>query len=139
MQESRKSFQPKGSGRSYGEQSFQMFLETADLKSIIDGIDSEGSADASGIKTPPEITFKAQVSVMSNGKGRPDEQVVMLLISDQDASKLKGITENNWGKRMLIVSRNKAIAAPSISQPLSSRSVMFPVKDANVLSNLFNH
>jgi hypothetical protein len=136
--DSHKTFVPGGSARSFGEQSFQLFLATDELKSMVDIINTEGSADASGVTAPPVMTFKANVSTVINSKGRPGEQTVMLLISDHDASRLKDVTENNIGNRMLIVCHNRGIAALVISQPIGFRQLMFPVKNSNVLNAFQN-
>jgi hypothetical protein len=136
MSESRKTFQGGEPQGSFGEQSFQIFLATDSLTDLMKAVESEGSAEASGLKASPDLAFKAKVFAGKNGNGRLGEQTVILVVSDQDASKLKDLTENNFGKRLLIVCRNKVIAAPAISAPLASRQLLFTVKDSSVLSIL---
>ncbi len=65
-----------------------------------------------------------------------ESQGIILIVSDEDASKLRELTENNFGKRLLIVCRNRVIAAPAISAPLASRQLMFTVKNSAVLDSL---
>jgi hypothetical protein len=136
MGESKKTFQAGGSQGSFGEQSFQVFLATGNLTNVATTVDVEGSADASDLKASPDMAFKAKVFAGSSGSERPGEQTVILVVSDQDAAKLKGLTEDNFGKRLLIVCRNKVIAAPAISAPLASRQVMLTVKNSAVLDSL---
>lgn len=131
-----KTVQAGGSQGSFGEQSFQVFLATDNLTNVATTVDAEGSADASDLKTSPAMAFEAKVFAGSSGSGCPGEQTVILVVSDQGAAKLKGLTEDNFGKRLLIVCRNKVIAAPAISAPLASRRLMFTVKDATVLDSL---
>lgn len=135
-EESRQTFQAGGSQGSFGEQSFQVFLATGNLTNVAITVDADGSADASDLKAAPDMAFKAKVFAGSSGSERPGEQTVILVVSDQDAAKLKGITEDNFGKRLLIVCRNKVIAAPAISTPLASRQLMFTVKNSAVLDSL---
>ncbi len=119
-----------------GQQSFQIFLAAGNLTNVANTVDSQGSADASGLKASPEVAFKAKVFAGSSGNERPGEQSVILVVSDQDASKLKDLTDNNFGKRLLIVCRNKAVAAPVISVPITSNKLMFTVKDPSILEAL---
>ena len=77
-----------------------------------------------------------QLFAGNSGSDRPGEQTVILVLNDQDASKLKALTENNLGKRTLLVCRNKVIAAPMISVPITSKQFMFTVKDSGVLDSL---
>lgn len=125
-----------GSQGSFGEQSFQVFLAAGNLTNVATTVDAEGSADASDLKVSPDIAFKAKVFAGSSGSERPGEQTVILVVSDQDAAKLKGLTEDNFGKSLLIVCRNRVIAAPAISAPLASRQLMFTVKNSAVLDTL---
>lgn len=136
MEESRQTFQAGGSQGSFGEQSFQVFLAAGNLTNVAIIVDVEGSADASDLKASPDMSFKAKVFAGSSGSERPGEQTVILVVSDQDAVKLKGLTEGNFGKRLLIVCRNKVIAAPAISAPLASRQLMLTVKNSAVLDSL---
>ena len=59
-----------------------------------------------------------------------------IIIGDKDVPKLGKLTESNFGKRMLIICRNKLIAAPSISMPLNSNRFYIPVKDVDFLNSL---
>jgi hypothetical protein len=137
MGESITTFQASGTPASFGEQSFQLFLAAGGLTNIVTSINSEGSADASNLKVPPDLTLKAKVSAWNSGnQRRPDEQIVMLVVSEKDAAKLKGLSEDNFGKRLLIVCRNKAIAAPTLSVPLVSTQLTFTVKNSAVLDSL---
>jgi hypothetical protein len=123
---------------SFGEQSFQIFLVTDSLTNVVNTVDSEGSSDANRLKTPPNLEFNAKVFTGRSGNERPGEQTVILVVSEQDASKMKDLTENNYGKRLLFVCRNKVIAAPKVSAPVASRQVLFTVKNSGVLDNLRN-
>lgn len=136
MGESKKTFQAAGSQGSFGEQSFQVFLATGNLTNVATTVDGEGSADASDLKAFPDMAFKAKVFAGSSGSERPGEQTVILVLSDQDAAQLKALTEDNFGKRLLIVCRNKVIAAPAISAPLASTQLMLTVKNSAVLDSL---
>lgn len=136
MEESRQTIQAGGSQGSFGEQSFQIFLATDGLTNVANTVDSDGSADASNLKASADLEFKAKVFAGSSGKERPGEQTVILVVSEQDASKLKDLSEDNFGKRLLLVCRNQAIAAPVISAPLASRQLMFTVKNATVLNGI---
>jgi len=136
MGESKKSVQPEGHQSSFGEQSFQVFLATGNLTNVAITVATEGSADASDFKAFPDMTFKAKVFAGNSGSERPGEQTVILVVSEQDASKLKNLSEDNFGKRLLFVCRNKVIAAPAISAPLASRQLMLTVKNASILDSL---
>jgi hypothetical protein len=130
MEQSWQNYGPGSSPSSLVEQSFQVFLATGNLTNVANTIDTEGSADASNLRTSPDLAFQAQVFAGSSGSERPEERTVILVVSDQDAGKLKDLTEQNFGKRLLIVCRNKVIAAPVISSPLNSRQLMFTVKSS---------
>lgn len=136
MGEFKGNFQAGGSQGSFEEQSFQVFLATGNLTNVATTVDADGSADASDLKASPDMAFKAKVFAGSSGGERPGEQTVILVVSDQDAAKLKGLTEDNFGKRLLFVCRNRVIAAPAISAPLASRQLMFTVKNSAVLDTL---
>ena len=131
-------FQPGGSQGTFGEQSFQLFLATGGLTNVATTVDAEGSANASDLKASPDMAFKAKVFVESSGSERSGKQTVTLFVSDQDAAKLMGLSEDNFGKRLLIVCRNKVIAAPTISVPLVSKQFTFTVKNAAALNILQN-
>ena len=133
-----KTIQGGGSQGSFGEQSFQIFLVTDSLTNVVNTIESEGSADASSLKASPNAVFKAKVFAGNSGSERPGEQTVILVVSEQDTSKLKELSENSFGKRLLIVCRNRVIAAPTISAPLASRQLIFTVKDSRVLDSIQN-
>jgi hypothetical protein len=137
MGESKKAaFAAGGSPSSFGEQSFQIFLATGSLTNLVTIVDSEGSADISNIKASPEMAFRAKVFAGRSGSERPDEQTVILVVNDQDAAKLKTLSEENLGQRLLIVCRTNVISAPTILAPLSSPQLMFTVKNSVVLESL---
>ncbi|NOS72452.1 MAG: hypothetical protein HOP33_21335 [Verrucomicrobia bacterium] len=138
MGESRKSFQAGESQDSSGDKNFQIFLATDGLTNVLNKVESEGSADASDLKTAPDMTFTAKIFSGKSGSERPGEQTVILVVSEQDVSKLKELSENSFGKRLLIVCRNRVIAAPTISAPLASRQLLFTVKDSRVLDSIQN-
>jgi hypothetical protein len=138
MCQPQKTFQAGVAQGSLGEQSFQVFLATDNLTNVATTVDAEGSANASDLKTSPDMTFKAKVFAGDNGSERPGELTVILVVSEQDASKLKGLSEVNFGKRLLVVCRNKVIAAPAISAPLASRQLMLTVKNSAVLDSIRN-
>ncbi|MBN1548188.1 MAG: hypothetical protein JW902_16160 [Syntrophaceae bacterium] len=131
-----KTVEAGGSQTSFGEQSFQVFLATGSLTNVVKTVDTEGIADASNLQASPDLTFKAKVFAGSAGSERPGEKTVILVVSDQDASKLKDFSEDNFGKRLLMVCRKKVIAAPAISAPLASRQLMLTVKNAAVLDSI---
>jgi len=120
MGESRKSSQPGASQGLFGEQPFEIFLVTDSLTDVVSRVESEGSADANGLKMSPDIAFKARV----------------FAVSDQDAAKLKELSENNFGKRTLVACHKKVIAAPAITAPIASKQFTFTVKDSRVLESL---
>jgi len=136
MEESRQTFQAGNNQESFGQQAFQIFVASDDLTNLANTVDSEGIADASKLKASPNLEFKAKVFAGSSDNKRPGEQTVILVLSEQDASKLKDLSENSFGKRLLIVCRNKVIAAPVVSAPLASRQVMVTVKNSTVLNNI---
>lgn len=119
---------------SSGEQPFQIFLSTDSQTNLVNAVESEGSADSSSLKGSPDLDFKAKVFVGNSGNQRPGERTVILVLNNEDDSKLKDLTEKNSGKRLLIVCRNKVIAAPVISVPLGSRQVKFTVKDSVIIN-----
>jgi hypothetical protein len=119
-----------------GERSFEVLLAIDNLTNLVNTIASQGSANATDLRGSHETSFKAKVFAGNSDEGRTGEYTIILVVSDQDASILKNFTENNVGKRLLIVYRNKVIAAPLISVPFASRQVKFTVKDANVLIDL---
>ncbi len=119
---------------TFGEQTFSIYLTANDsATNIISIVRSQGSADASSLKLPPDLTFKAKVFAGDSGSGILGEQSVILVVSDQDASKLKELTQDSFGKHLIIVCHNKVIAIPVISSPLSSRQITFTIKDSGVL------
>jgi len=122
---------------TFDEQPFSIYLAADNsVTNIVSIVESQGSADASRLKMSPDLTFKAKVFAGDSGSGRPGEQSVILVVSDQDASKLKDLTEDSFGKRLIIVCHNKVIAAPAISSPLGSKQILFTVKDPTVLDAL---
>jgi len=136
MGESRKSSQPGASQGLFGEQPFEIFLVTDSLTDVVSRVESEGSADANGLKMSPDIAFKARVFAGHSGTERSDEMTVILVVSDQDAAKLKELSENNFGKRTLVACHKKVIAAPAITAPIASKQFTFTVKDSRVLESL---
>ncbi len=58
---------------------------------------------------------------------------MILDLKEQDATKLNSLTENQWGKRLLIVCRNKVIAAPVLSTTLAAKQISFAVKYSGTL------
>jgi hypothetical protein len=136
--EFRKSSQPGASQGLFGEQPFEIFLVTDSLTNMVSRVESEGSADASGVKISPDIAFKAKVFAGRSGTERSDEMTVILVVSDQDSAKLKELSENNLGKRTLVVCRKKVIAAPAITAAITSKQFTFTVKDSRVLESLGN-
>jgi hypothetical protein len=136
MEESRQTLQAGRAQGSSGEQSFQIVLATASQSNLIRMVDSEGVADANTLDAPTQMTVRAKV-FSGNSRGEVSgEQTVILVVTEDDALKLKNLTQDNFGKRLLIVCRNKVIAAPLISAPIASRQLMFTVKDSSVLSVL---
>jgi len=49
---------------------------------------------------------------------------------------MKSLTQNNIGKRMLIVCRGEVIAAPVINMAIDSNKLLFPVKNSEFLDRL---
>jgi hypothetical protein len=133
-----KTLDSGGSQSSFGEKPFEIFLVTDSLTNVVNTVESEGIADASSLKASPDMTFKAKVFAGNSGGERSGEQTVILVVSEQDSSKLKDLSENNFGKRLLIVCRNHVIAAPVITAPLASRQLQFTVKDSRVLNSIRN-
>jgi hypothetical protein len=136
MEESRKTFGAGATPGAFGEQSFRLFVANDRLTNVANAVESDGSADASSLKASPDLEFRAQVFTGSSGNERPGEQTVILVLAQQDASKLEVLTQDNFGKRLLIVCRNRAIAVPVISAPFVSRQVMFTVKGPSALSSI---
>jgi hypothetical protein len=119
-----------------GEQTFSVFIQGDSLTSLLNTFDLEGSADASDLKSSPNIVFKARVSLGNNESLTSTNNIMTLVIGNQYVPKLKTFTEDNIGKRVMIVCHGKIIAAPFISEPLSSDQVMITVKDSRVLDIL---
>ena len=119
-----------------GELFFQIFVASDSHSNLVNTVDSQGIADGNDLKTAPELTFKAKLFTGISGRERPGEQTVILVLSEFDASNLKDLTEDNFGKRLLIVCRKQVIAAPMISAPLAARQLMFTVKNSSVLNNI---
>ncbi|HKW29163.1 MAG TPA: hypothetical protein VJT54_07500, partial [Verrucomicrobiae bacterium] len=135
MTESYPMFQGSQIQASLGEETFELLIQTDDYTNLLKTLDSPGSVDVSSLKISPAIVFKAQVYVESGDESATNNSL-MLIIGDKDVPKLGKLTENNFGKRMLIIWRNKLIAAPSISMPLNSNKFHFPVKDVEFLNSL---
>lgn len=138
MEESTQTVSGGRAQGSFGAKSFQLFLATDNLTNIANIVESKGVADAANLKAPPSLEFEAQVFAGDSGNERPGEQTVVLVVTDQVASKLKELSENNFGKQLLIVCHNEVIAAPVISGPLASRQLIFKVKNPSALGVLQN-
>lgn len=136
--ESRESIQPPDDPDSFGEQSFEMYVAIDHLTNVANRVDSEGSADASSLNASPDLEFKAKVFGGPSDGEQQGEWTVILVVSEQDASRLKTLTENNIGKRTLLVCRKRVIAAPGVHVPVASRQLMFTVKNPRVLEFLRN-
>ena len=136
MRETRQMFQGGDSSSSVGGQSFQLFLATDSRSNIVNTIDSQGNADSSVLTGSADLAFKAKLFTGNSGDEKPGEQTVVLVLSEQDASKLNDLTKDNVGKRLLIVSRDKVVAAPIIVEAANSRQLMFTTKGSNVLNSL---
>jgi len=134
--ESPDTIQPGTSQGSFGEQSFELFLVTDSLTNVLNNFEAEGQVDTSTLKITPDIAFKAKAFAGNSGNQASGEITVILVMSDQDVAKLKNLTENNFGKRTLLVCRNKVVAAPAIMEPITSKQFMFTVKDPRVLDVL---
>jgi hypothetical protein len=128
MGESQQSNKTADSQAPSGRKPFQIFLATDDLTNIANVLDISGSADASALERPPDLAFEAQLFLGKNGNGSPGMQTIRLVLSEQDAAKLKSLTEDNFGKRLLVVYQKNVIAAPLISAPITSRQVTFAIK-----------
>ena len=137
MEESR-AIQVAGARASPEEQSFQLFLATDSLTNLANKVDSDGRADATDLRDRPNLMFSAKVLVGRNGNEPPGEQTVILVLSEQDASRLRDLTENHFGKRLVIVYRKQAIAAPVISSSITSRQLMFVIKTGTLLDGIHN-
>jgi hypothetical protein len=116
-----------------GEENFKLFIQTDLLTNALSNLDSGVVVKESDLKISPDMVFKAQVSVSDDSD---TNKTVLLIIENQQVSKLKALTKNNSGKRMLVVCRGKVIAAPSIVMPLDSNKFFFKVKDANFFDSL---
>jgi hypothetical protein len=125
-----------GSQRSMGEHSFKMFSPPQNLQQILGKLESEGSADATSLKTP-DIAFNAKTFVGPGNEGS-GAMTLILVLNDQDASKLGAVTKGSVGERKLLVWRDKVIAAPLISEPITSKKIMINLKDSRVLNSLQN-
>ncbi len=135
MGESGKSFQAGAPQSSHGDHLFEMFVVKDALTNTLNVFDSEGTVDTSGFKISPDVTFHAKVFA-GNSDGSSGETTVILVLNDGDVSKLKALTENNFGNRTLLVCRNKVIAAPMISVPITTKQFMFTVKNSQALDSI---
>jgi len=99
---------------SFGELPFESYLLTDDLTNTLKTFESQATADMSTLKIVPSMVFKAKVFSGNSGLANASEKSVILVMNSQDASKLKKLSEENLGKRMLIACRGKVIAAPLI-------------------------
>jgi hypothetical protein len=116
-----------------GEENFKLFIQTDFLTNALSNLDSGVVVNESDLKISPDMVFKAQVSVSDDSD---TNKTVLLIIDNQQVPQLKTLTENNFGKRMLVVCRGKVIAAPSIVMPLDSNKLLLKVKDANFFDSL---
>jgi hypothetical protein len=121
---------------SLGEMRFEIFIETDSLTNTLDMLDSNGRADVSDLKLAPDVVFEAQAFAHRDEKASSTNAILFLVLSDNDVPKLRELSENNLGKRMLIVCRNEAIASPRILMPLTSNKIEFSVSDLELLSRL---
>lgn len=117
-----------------GEQLFQIFLSTDKNTNLVNAVESKGIADAGSLKGPPDLTFKAKVFSGDAGKDHPGEQSVILVLSEHDASQIKSLTETNFGRRLLIVCRNKIVLTATISVPLASKQIIFSVRNPEAVN-----
>lgn len=115
---------------------FKLFIETDSLINSLADLDSKGSADASDLKISPDLVFEAKVIVGIDTNQTKANKTMFLTINDQDIPKMKSLTQNNIGKRMLIVCRGEVIAAPVINMAIDSNKLLFPVKNAGFLDRL---
>jgi hypothetical protein len=118
------------------KETFKLFVEADSLKNSLEALDSKGSADANDLKTPPDLVFEAKVIVGNDASPTKTNKTMFLTINDQDIPKMKSLTQNNIGKRMLIVCRGEVIAAPVINMAIDSNKLLFPVKNAGFLDRL---
>ncbi len=118
------------------KETFKLFVETDSLKNSLEALDSKGSADASDLKIPPDLVFEAKVIVGNDTSQTKFNKMMFLTINDQDVPKLNSLTENNLGKRMLIVCRGEVISAPVIMMPIASSKFQFQVQDSGFLDRL---
>lgn len=118
------------------KETFKLFVETDSLNNFLEAFDSKGSADASDLKISPDLVFEAKVIVGNDASPTKTNKTMFLTINDQDIPKMKSLTQNNIGKRMLIVCRGEVIAAPVINMAIDSNKLLFPVKNAGFLDRL---
>jgi len=115
-----------------GEHSFALYLVIGGLTNYVGADDSQENKNATDFKVEPDASFKAKVFA-GNSVKIAGEYDVILVIGEDDVSKLSKLIETNIGKRLFVVWHNKIIAAPLISSRLISRQFEFTVKDAKVL------
>ena len=113
-------------------------LAADSLTNLASKVDSGGRADATDLGDPPNPVFSAKVLVGRNGNEPSGGQTVILVLSEQDASRLIDLTENHFGKRLVIVYRKQAVAAPVISTPTTSRQLMLVIKTGTLLDGIHN-
>lgn len=82
-----------------------------------------------------DLAFRAKVSIEANSN-EPSEKNVVLALSEEDASKLEALTQDSFGKWLVIVFQNGIIAAPRISVPLASNQVMFKIENGEAFERL---
>jgi hypothetical protein len=115
------------------EQTFKFFVEVDDLTNTLKKFDTEGTTDASNLNVLPDLTLKARVMSCSDESSNTSNQSIMLILGDPDVPKLEALTENNLGKRMLIVCHNKVVAVVRIAVPINSNKFRFQIRDLGLL------
>jgi hypothetical protein len=118
------------------KETFKWFVESDGLKNTLEALDSKGSTDASDLKIPPDLVFEAKVIIGNDTSQSSTNKMMLLTISDKDVSKMKSLSENNLGKRILVVCRNVVIAAPVINEPIASNQILISLKNIEFLEHL---
>lgn len=116
-----------------GRNTFQLYLATSNDSELLEEFQLEGSVSADNLSAPPDLTLSADVSISALGGGNTNEVDMKLTISEDDSSKLLNLTQTNYGKTMIVVCSNQVISAPTISEPLAAKEILFRVKSSQVL------
>ena len=119
----------------FGEQLFELFIVNGNLTNALNAFESEGGTKADSLKVSPQTIFKAKIFAGKSGSEGPGEKTVILVVNEEDAPKLQGLTEKHVGERTLLVHRGNVVAAPTITVPVTSRQFMFTVKGSQFLDN----